>query len=351
MKQITIVLFAITFLITSCKKPKENEASAKEKSVTIVTTYQVKDTVFKHYVEVQGSVKTKDDASVFPEMAGVMTRLFVKEGQYVKRGALVAKVDDGGMSQQIAQQEVQLELARTTYERQKRLWEQNIGSEIQYLQAKSNVEALEKAIEAQQKQLSKVNVYAPFSGYVEEIITKQGQVVSPGATPLFRLVNLNSMYVEASVPEEYLPQVKRNTGVVVHFDALNQEYTSKVRRVNNTIDPNSRTFMIEVSVPNKRGLIKPNLIANLQLNDYTNDKAVLIPNYMVQENADGDQFVYIVDQLGEDNRGMVKQVQIEVGNSTDDGMIEVLTGLTGAEQIIGEGARTLQDGDEIEVQV
>lgn len=328
---------------------KINELDTTVIQYPIVNALKAKDTVFNHYVEVQGSVKTKDDAMVYPEMPGVMTRLYVRDGQYIRKGALVARIDDGGMAQQVAQQEIQLSLAQTTYDRQKRLWDQNIGSEIQYLQAKNQVEALQKAIEAQKRQLSKANVYAPFSGVVEEVITKQGQVVSPGATPLFRLVNLNSLYVEAEVPENYLPTVQKGTNAVVDFEAIGKEYESKVRRVNSTINPNSRSFVIEVGVPGGEKLIKPNLIANLKLNDYSNEDAILLPSDIIIEDSAGNQFVYVTDSLPSDNIATVKKVAIETGESTPEGMVEITTGLEAGKMIISEGAKNLNDGDKVEI--
>lgn len=331
-------------------KNAANELDTTIKRLPLVTALTLKDSLFKHYVEVQGSVKTKDDVMVFPEFSGVMTNLFVNEGQYITKGDLVAKVDDGGLTQQIAQQEVQLDLARTTFERQKRLWDQNIGSEIQYLQAKSQVESLERAIDVTKKQMTKVNVYAPFSGIVEEVITKQGQVVSPGATPLFRLVNLGSMYVEAEVPETYLSKIKRGTEVEVEFDALDRTYKSRVRRINNTINPNSRSFIIEVNVPNKDRLVKPNLIANLKLNDYTNKNAILIPGSILQENTEGESHVFIIDSLNVENETMVTRTLLTLSeNTTEEGFVEVLEGLEEGQKIIAEGGKALQDGDIVKV--
>ena len=304
--------------------------------------------MFNHYVEVQGSVMTKDDTQIYPEMAGQMTRLYVNEGDYVKRGQLIAIVDDGGLKQQIAQQQVQLELAKTTFERQKRLWDQNIGSEMQYLEAKNRVEALEEGIAAQRQQLKKVNVYAPFSGSVEEVITQQGQVVSPGATPIIRLVGLGAMYVEAEVPENYLPSVNRGTNTLVTLDAIDLEYESTVRRINNTINPNSRSFIIEVGVPNNR-LIKPNLIANLKINDYSNESAILIPTDIIDEDAAGEQFIYVVDEQSQDGIATVKKVVIETGETNEENWIEVTSGLEGNQQVIGEGAKSLSEGDKVEI--
>lgn len=319
-----------------------------KQNYALVTAINVQDTSFEHFVQVQGSVKTKDDTHIYPEMAGQMTRLYVQEGEYVKRGQLIATVDDGGLKQQIAQQEVQLQLARTTFERQERLWEQNIGSEMQYLEAKNRVEALEEGIAAMRQQLKKVNVYAPFNGAVEEVITQQGQVVSPGATPIIRLVGLGSRYVEAEVPETYLQSIDRGTKTIVTLDAIDYEYNSTVKRVNSTINPASRSFIIEVGVPNNR-LIKPNLIANLKMNDYTNDEAILIPLSVINEDAEGNQFVFVVDKLMDEqqNTATVKRVSITTGKNTGDGMIEVLEGLETNQQLISEGAKVLEDGQTV----
>ena len=336
-------------LIADIKKLEaELEKLNPQSNYSLVTAVSPLDTLFNHYIKVQGSVKTKDDTQIFPEMSGQMTRLYVREGQYIKRGALIATVDDGGLKQQIAQQQVQLDLAKTTFERQKRLWEQNIGSEMQYLEAKNRVEALEKGIASMQQQLRKVNVYAPFSGSVEEVITKQGQVVTPGATPIIRLVGLGSMYVEAEVPENFLPSIQRGTKVLVTLDAIDTEYATTVKRINNTINPASRSFTIETGVPNNP-LIKPNLIANLRLNDYSNENAILVPQETVNENSLGEEFVFVVDSVNNENIATVKEVVVETGESTEGGWIEIISGLDADKRVIAEGAKTLADGEEVEV--
>ncbi len=170
---------------------KIKELDPQEK-IPLITTFQVKDTLFNHYVELQGSVDTKQNIVVYPEFSGVLTRVYVKEGQKVVKGQKLAKIDDGGLSQQVSQLQIQADLAKTTYERQKRLWDQKIGSEIQYLQAKSNYEAQQKAVNQLQEQVAKTYVRAPLSGTVDDVITDQGSVVSPGVSQLFRVVNLKT---------------------------------------------------------------------------------------------------------------------------------------------------------------
>ena len=277
-----------------------------------------------------------------------MTGLYAKEGGYVEGGQLVAKIDDGGLLQQIAQQQVQLDLAKTTYEKQKRLWEKNIGAEIQYLEAKGNYEVLQNAVASAKQQLAKTNVYAPFSGFVEEIITEQGQVVMPGASPLFRLINLNTMYVAAEVPEKYLSTIQKGTQTHVAFQSIDRKYTSAVSRVNHTINPNNRTYKIEIPLKGRTQLIKPNLIADLKIKDYANPNAIIVPNTAIQENAAGEQFVFVVGELNQKNETTVTRKLITPGFELD-GMVEVLKGLEKGDEIVLEGAKNLREGAEVAV--
>ncbi|NNK26858.1 MAG: efflux RND transporter periplasmic adaptor subunit, partial [Flavobacteriaceae bacterium] len=173
------------------------------KRLPLVTSFKVKDTLFKHYIDIQGDVDTKENLIIYPEFSGTLINVFVKEGQRVSKGQLLARIDDGGLSSQLAQMQTQYDLAKTTYERQKRLWEQKIGSEIQFLQAKANMEGLESSVKQMQAQVGKTAVRAPFSGTIDEVITDQGQVVTPGGSQLMRIVNLRNMYVKASVPENF----------------------------------------------------------------------------------------------------------------------------------------------------
>lgn len=317
------------------------------KTYPLVTVLSAQDTVFNHYVEVQGNVMTKNDVQIYPEYSGVMNVLHVQEGQYVSKGALVATIDDGGLEQQITQQRIQLSLAKTTYDRQASLWEQNIGSEMQYLSAKNAYESLQEGISALEKQLKKRFVYAPFSGYVETVITKQGQVVSP-ATPILRLIGTNTLYLEAEVPENYLPTVQKGTKAMITLDAIQKEYETRVKRVNNTINPANRSFLIELNVPNDR-LIKPNLIANVKLNDYTNTNAILLPESVINQDAAGNSFVFILDQLLEDGVYQVKQQQVSIGKSTEEGYLEITEGIIDGVKVIEEGAKTLSNGEQVKL--
>ena len=318
------------------------------KNVPLVTAIKVNTEVFEHVLELQGNVTTKDLLTVTPEFNGILTKVYVKEGQSVRKGQILAKIDDGGLSQQLAQLKIQAELAKTTYERQKRLWEQNIGSEIQFLQAQSNYQAQQESVNQLNKQIAKTTVIAPFSGTIDDIITEQGSVVAAGQTPLMRIVNLDNMYIETEVPERYVSDVTKGKSVSVNIPVLGKIIETKIRQAGDFINPANRTFKVEVEIPNDDKSIKPNLTARLKINDYTNENAILIPQSVVSENSEGEQYVYIVTDKTDKNIGTAKRVIIKTGKTQDD-IIEVLKGLETGAEIIQEGARSVKDGQSVEV--
>jgi RND family efflux transporter MFP subunit len=317
------------------------------KKLPLVTIYTVKDTLFNHYVDIQGNVETNQNILIYPEYQGLLTRVYVTEGQKVSKGQILAKVDDGGLSSQVAQMETQYNLAKTTFERQERLWNQKIGSEIQYLQAKSNMEGMASSVNQMKAQLGRTTVRAPFSGEIDEIVTEQGQVVAPGGQALMRIINLNNMFVKASVPESYISSIKKGTSVYVTFPALNKKVDGKVKTVGNYINPNNRTFDIEIDVPNKENNIKPNLVAKLEINDYSKEGAMLIPSNVIQENSKGEKFVFVVSEV-ENDEAIVTKKKIETGLKYD-GEIEVVSGLVSGDIIVREGSLTLKDGAKIKI--
>jgi RND family efflux transporter MFP subunit len=317
------------------------------KKLPLVTVFKINDTLFNHYLELQGSVETKQNVLIYPEMAGTLLRVFVKEGQRVGKGQLLASIDDGGLSQQVAQLQIQADLAKTTFERQERLWNQNIGSEIQYLQAKSTYEGQQKAVNQLKSQLAKTRVRAPFSGVIDDVITEQGSVVAPGQSQLMRIVNLNNMYISTDVPESYINSITKNKNVLVEFPILGKQMNAKIRQAGNFINPANRTFKVEIAVPNKDKSIKPNLTAKLKINDYTNENALLIPQSIISENAKGEQYIYIVKNK-DNNYAIAERVIIETGKTQGD-VIEVLKGLEKGVEIIDEGARSVKDGQSVQI--
>lgn len=319
-----------------------------QKKLPLVTTFIASESPFQHYLEIQGNVETKQNIVLYPEYSGIIERVYVKKGQKVSKGQLLASISDGGLSQQVAQLQIQADLAKTTFERQERLWNQKIGSEIQYLQAKSSYEAQQKAVNQLKSQLAKTSIRAPFSGVIDDVITEQGSIAAPGQTPIIRIVNLGDMYIESAVPESYLSTITKGKSVVVDFPVLGKQIETSVREVSNYIDPNNRTFNIEIAVPNKKGDIKPNLTAKLKINDYSNSKAILIPQSVISENATGEQYIYITSKPNGENVAEAKRVIIQTGKTQGD-LIEVLKGIKNGDRIVEEGARSVQDGQKVEI--
>lgn len=319
-----------------------------DSKVPLITTFIVKEQIFTHYLELQGNVTTKDLLVIYPEYSGILTNVYVSEGQWVKKGQVLGKIDDGGLSQQLAQLKIQLELAKTTFERQQRLWDQKIGSEMQYLQAKSNYEAQAMAISQLEQQVSKTVITAPFSGTIDDVLTEQGSVVLPGQTPLMRIVNLDNMYIVSDVPEKYVSNITKNKRVEVEFPVLNKKIESKVRQVGSFISPNNRTFKVEVSIPNKEKSIKPNLTAKLRINDYTNAKALLIPQSIISENANGEQYIYVIKNKADETDAVAEKIIIKTSLTQGD-LIEVIEGLEPGMEIIREGARSVNDGQKVRI--
>jgi len=317
-------------------------------NIPLVTTLMAKSEVFNHFVELQGSVKTKENIIIYPEVPGILIDIYVKKGQKVNKGQLLASIDDGGLEQQVSQLEIQANLAQTTFERQKRLWDQKIGSEMAYLQAKSNYEAQNKAVKQLKIQLDKTRIKAPFSGVIDDIMTDEGSVVSPGQSPIIRIVNLNNMYIEADVPETYVKDITKNKTVEVEFPVLNKTMDATISQAGNFINPANRTFKVEVSVPNKDENIKPNMTAKIRINDYKNNTAILIPQGIISENASGQQYVFIVTNKTENNEVQTEKAIITTGKMQGD-LIEVLGGIEDGTEIIEEGARSIREGQIVKI--
>lgn len=314
------------------------------KRYPLVRTLTVKDSLFTHYIEVQGNVDTNQNILIHPEFSGVLTQLNVKSGQMVSKGQILARIDDGGLSAQLAQAQGKLALDKTTFDRQKNLWDQKIGSEIQFLQAQTAYHSQQKAVKQMQAQLSKSIIRAPFSGTIDEVSTERGEVVAPGQA-LFRIVNLTNMYVTANVPENYLSELKLGATVDVYLNAIGKTYKGKVRQVGAFINPNNRTFGIEISLPNPDNLLRPNQVAVLKIETYTSKDALLIPENVITENATNQKIVFLVS---DDKEPKVSQRIIEIGY-TSGALVEVKSGLKPGDIIVTDGAKALTDGANIEI--
>lgn len=309
---------------------------------TLITTLPVVRTTFAHYIEARGSVEAEKNVLITPQTVGKIVKIYVKEGQMVKRGQVIARQDVDVILKNIEQVKSQLELATTLFEKQKRLWEQKIGTEVQYLQAKTNKEALERQLAALQAQADLAVIRAPFSGIVDEVFAKEGEVAAQ-ATPIARLVSLNEIKVVADLSEAYLNQVKTGDEVVVELPTLQETQKARITYIGQVIDPTNRTFRVEVALRNPNGKIKPEMVAIVKLKDSEVPDAVVVPVSLVQEDANG-KFVYIVDTTTQ----TVQRRNIEIG-SVYDGKAQVLKGLEGNEVLVNEGFRFVSEGKKVKI--
>lgn len=329
---------------------------------------------FVHSIEIQGNVTTDQDVMVQPQFAGTLS-LYVKRGQNVGRGQVIGRVADGGLRDQYQQALISVStikaqllaaqsnanLARIAYEKQSALWKQKIGSEFQYLQAKTNYEAAQKNISGLQSQvaatqkaadavkanLAKTAIVAPFSGVIDDVITENGQVVSPG-TNIVKLISLGTMRVEAKVPETYLASVRRGTPVKIFLPTLNKTLNSSVGLVGNYIDPATRTFVIEIPISSEGGVVKPNLLAQVHIQDYVNPNAIQVPAQYVYEDAAKREYVFIATNVNGQN-AVAKKVVVNVGEKSEN-ELEITTGLNAGDVIILDGSKNLTDGQKIKIQ-
>ncbi len=310
----------------------------------IVTTITPKKENFKHFIELQGVVKADKNIEIRPELGGTITNIYVKEGQRVKSGQVLMQLDDSSIQDNIAKINTQLNLAKTTFERQKRLWAQKIGSEMQFLQAKTQYESLEKNKSALLTQAGKMKIKAPFSGIIDDIFPKKGELASP-QLPVARLVNLDQVYVEADVTETYLPFIKTGNEVIVKFSSINKEVKSKISQVGNVINPNNRSFKTKIQVNNKDRLIKPNLLADIQIVDFQKE-GIIIPSNLIQKDKEGNSFVFVVKN--EDGVNKAHKNIIKIANEYNHQSL-IAEGLNKDDLLINKGSLIVKNGDLIEI--
>ncbi len=314
--------------------------------LVLISMIEIKPEKFDHFVEIQANIKTRQNVLLYPEFTGSLKKIYVKEGQRVKKGSLLAQIDDAGLKNQLEQLQIQVELSKTTYDRIQRLWKQNIGSEMQLLQAKANYEAQLKSIEQLKKQLQRTQILAPFSGTIDEIVAHTGANLIPGQTPVMRIVNLKEMYTEANVPERYLSQIKVGTAATVNIPMLNREYSTSIRQTGNFINPNNRSFRVETSLPNRDEMIIPNLTCKLKINDYTNPEALMVPLRVIREDASGKKYIFKLKSDGKKQVYLTEQVFIQLGKKGLD-KIEVLDGIQAGDLIVDEGAIIVENNQRV----
>ncbi|MEC8830473.1 MAG: efflux RND transporter periplasmic adaptor subunit [Bacteroidota bacterium] len=260
------------------------------KRLTRVTALKSEKKMFQHFIEVQGSVEADQSVELYPESSGNITKIFVREGQSISKGHPLVQIDNSILESSKVELQTQLDLATTTFERQKRLWDQNIGSEIQYLQAKAKKEGLENSLESLKSQAKKLKITAPFSGTVDEIFVKTGGLANP-IFPALRLINLNQIHVESEVTETYLKYIKKGTEVELYFPSIDKKINTKVDQVGNYINPNNRSFKVRINVNNTDGTLKANLLAEVKISDFK-EVGIVIPSNLIQKDRMNKPFVY-----------------------------------------------------------
>ena len=314
--------------------------------LALISTFKVKPENFDHYIEIQANIKTRQNVLLYPEYTGTLKKIYVEEGQEVKKGKLLAQIDDAGLKNQLEQLQIQAALSKTTYERTQRLWDQNIGAEMQLLQAKATYESQLKSIAQLKKQLQRTRILAPFSGTIDEIVANTGANLLPGQTPVMRIVDLKKMYTEASVPERYLSQIKKGTTATVKIPMLDREYPTTVRQTGNFINPNNRSFRVETPLPNPDEMIKPNLSCKLKINDYSNPEALMIPLRIIKENAIGKKYIFKLTPDGKDQVYRTEQVFVKLGKKSTD-KVEILEGIQAGDLLVDEGATIVENNQRV----
>ncbi|MDX1628200.1 MAG: efflux RND transporter periplasmic adaptor subunit [Fulvivirga sp.] len=378
MKNIIVYTFLLTFLLASCgeslekKKEtlKELKSQAKEidnqiaqleneiaqmdttfspkakanGNAILVATAPVEMKDFIHKIEVRGSVASKKNVLISSEIGGKIQSVRVDEGERVRKGQVLVMLDADVIRNNIEELKTSLELAEAVYKRQANLWEKNIGTEIQYLEAKNKKESLERRLATAKSQLDQAIITAPFTGTVDQIPAKEGELASPGM-PLIRMVNDQAMHVEADISERYIGNFKKGDVVELYFPVQEKRFTSKISFVSEVINNENRTFAIEVELPQLDFKAKPNQVVILKLTDYQADEAVVVPTEIILSDNEG-KFLYTITEEGE--KKLAKKRRVEAG-STYDGKTEIRKGLSASDKIITEGYRNVTDGVLVEI--
>ena len=316
------------------------DALGSSEKRTLITAFITETQSFEHQIEIQANIKTRQNVLIYPEFAGRLITLKVVEGQNVKKGNLLALIDDAGITDQLDQMILQLNLAKTTFERTQRLWDQKIGSEMMYLEVKTRYKAAQKQVSQIKQQLAKTKIYAPFNGVIDEIQARLGSNLIPGITPVLRIVNLNTMFAESDVPENYLSNITKGSKAKVSIPALNQIQNTEIHQTGNFITPSNRTFRVEARLENPEGLIKPNLNARLSVIDYFNPEAIMIPLRVVREDAKNQPYVFVLTKPEKDNGFTTEQRMVTLGKTKEE-MVEIMDGLTTGELVVEEGVSLL----------
>jgi len=315
------------------------DAFEKKQKPVLVTTTSTKTKDFEEFIEIQGTIESKGEYMVTSEMPGTITSMKLKEGDRIRKGQLVATIDNQSFDNSRSEIQVQLDLAKEIFAKRDRLWKQKIGSEVEYLTAKANVESLERSLTSLETQKNKASIYAPANGVVDMVNLRQGELASPGV-PILTIISVSDVQVIADVAENYLSMVKKGDDIFVHLPALDLDREAKITNIGARINPANRTFKIEAKVSNKDGKLKPNLMTMIRIKQFEEKDAIVVPtNLILQESEEA--FVYVMEQTPKGK--FARKTVVERGQSFK-GETHIVSGLTGDEVLIAEGFNTVQDG-------
>ena len=342
-------IFILTLLFSGCSSNEKEvskeaiESQSESVNLPLVSTYEVIKKPFLHYHEIQGNTVSKSMIYIRPEITGIVTQLPVKEGDYVTKGQLLISMSNSTLVAQVGELEQQLEFASFLFAKQKKLYDDGIGTEIQLKELENNVLRLKKAITTINTQIEKSEILAPFSGYIEQLTVQVGESVGP-MNMAIHLVNLEDLYVSADVSENLLPDLKLNNDLVAHFPALNEVlYNLKLTRIGKVVNQVNRTIKIEAKIPNNNINLVPNLMSILKINDYKNDSAVVLLSRLVLKNDLGETFVKVVT-----NENKVDILPIRIGKQQGE-MVEVISDLPVGTLVVDKGKSTIASGQTVKV--
>ncbi len=313
-------------------------AAAAKKSL-LITTVAAKKGEFTHFVEVTGSVLSKKNVNISAETGGRILDIPAIEGMRMSKGQVLAKIDSESMQRSLEELENNLSLARTVFEKQERLWNQKIGTEIQYLEAKSRKEGLEKSLASLRTQMAKAAVRAPFNGTVETVRVRVGELVQPGSQ-MFQFVGESDLFIEADISESYIGVLAKGDSVEITFPSIKKTITTKVSATGSIINPNNRTFKVEVFLPSLPE-VKPNMISILKIQDYKNKESVIVPSHLILADTKGD-YLFAVEN------GVAKKKYVTRGYTSGD-QTEIVEGLVGTEMLVDKGFREVGDNFSVNV--
>lgn len=325
----------------------DDQISALDSTVTNkkVTIESADPSLFKHYFDVYGNVQSDKTATLFAQNPGNVTQILVEEGDQVKKGQTLVRLDQGVYDSNMQELQTQLDLATTLYQKQKRLWDQNVGSEVQYLEAKNRKESLENNIATLHEQTSKSSVVAPFAGVVDKIFPKVGELAGMQA-PIVRIVNLDNLYLTADVSERYINSLKKGDEVSLIVNSKDT-VESSIERIGSYINAINRSFEIRVNIDKTTGKLRPNSLVSMKINDFTKENAIVLPSSIIMQDGEGRDYVY---KIGTDDKGRQAAMKTPITTGASyQGKTVVLEGIQPGDKVINKGARSVRDKDLVDI--